>query len=224
MKQLLLGKSNLEFFRTFLSEGNYLGGEAARVVDEAGELLTWLPDEIELADVSLKDGWRHEDPPIGLWKPLGQRMRDFLAESPVHVAVVETCVERAANLPDRLRARGFRDDFSYFTCDGGTHRLFNADRTMEYTDVVSVFGFRSGMETTADQISNLISDAFPFHEIYILTSWPDGIPLQSGEKVNRTYLRTLANRAQFIAIGAYDGSGVILWNRAVIPAALPSTL
>jgi hypothetical protein len=213
MKQLTLGKEELEFLRTFLREGNLLGQEAAGFPED-GSVVTWLPDDLEFADVSLREGLGLEGPPTeNIWSPLLDLTLRFLRADPTHIAIAEAWTERASILPDWIRFNGFDQDFSYFVCEGSSHRLFHPETRVEYTDLVTVYGFLSGTEATAGQVSELIDAAFPFHEIYLLTSLLDGKTIEPAASLEKSDLRTLASQAEHIAVGAYDGSGVVLWSR-----------
>jgi hypothetical protein len=81
MKQLVLGKEGLAFLQSFLNDGNYLGAELSAVLCGTGEVLTWLPDELDLADVSFRDGWKASQTGLGLMVSLIMCRISFVTEA-----------------------------------------------------------------------------------------------------------------------------------------------
>ena len=53
MNQLKLGNEGLDFFRSFLKNGSYLGRAAPQLIQPGDELVTWLPDGLDIGSVSL---------------------------------------------------------------------------------------------------------------------------------------------------------------------------
>ena len=211
---MTLGKEKLDFFRSFLKNGSYLGRAAAQLIQPGDEVVTWFPDGVDIASVSLKEGFGRGQAPVlsDLWLPLENLMRDFLEKSPHHMAIVEAEYpyppERLAEL---ITSANQSYDFAYFTCDSVVDTPSAA--MPENGHRLDVFGFLAGTALSAEHVSDFIEQAATYHQIIALTSSEASGRVESGSRVEKEYLTRLALAAKHLAIGAYDGMGVVLWTR-----------
>jgi hypothetical protein len=215
---MTLGKEGLDFFRSFLKNGSYLGRAASQLIQPGDEVVTWLPDGVDIASVSLKEGFGQGEAPVlsDLWTPLEHLTREFLGESPHHMAIVEA---EYAYPPERLaeliRAANQFHDFAYFTCDSVVDKTAAKAENGRRLDV---FGYLTGSDLSAEHVSDFIEQAAPYHQIIALTSSEASGRVESGSQVEKEYLTRLALTAKHLAIGAYDGMGVVLWTRPEVKA------
>ena len=98
----------------------------------------------------------------------------------------------------------------YFTCDSvvNIHDAASPDDGRHQ----DVFAYLTGAGLSAERVSDFIESALAFHQIIVLTTSAAGM-VESRSKVEKGYLTQFALAAKHLAIGAYDGSGVILWTR-----------
>ena len=61
---MTLGKEGLDFFRSFLKNGSYLGRAASQLIQPGDEVVTWFPDGVDIASVSLKEGFGRRQAPF----------------------------------------------------------------------------------------------------------------------------------------------------------------
>jgi hypothetical protein len=177
------------------------------MVLDGDELQTWLPEHVLVSDVSLKNGWGQRDIPLAenYWRPLEDLTRMFLDQSPNHVAVVEAYVGYEPELiPKDSVAR-----LSHFVCDSVVN---HGTRSAAGLHQVDVYGYLSGAGQSMEQVADFIEEASPFHQIIALISPKSPMP-PSGGRAEKAFLTELAQSVEYIAIGAYDGLGVILWKR-----------
>ena len=168
---------------------------------------TWLPDHVSIQQVSL-NGWRQRDTPVteNYWGPLEDLTRRFLDQSPDHVAVVEAYVGYE---PDWILKDVVTRMFHFFCNSVMSDGASSEDGRLHLIDV---FEYLNGCGHGEEQVADFIGEASSFHQIIVLLTAKSPMP-PSGAKVEKEYLAELAQSIDFIAIGAYDGSGVILWKR-----------
>jgi hypothetical protein len=78
---------------------------------------------------------------------------------------------------------------------------------------LDIFGYLSGASLSREHVSDFIEQAYPYHQIVVLTSTKRHPIVTSGTRVEKEYLIPLARAARHVAIGAYDGDGVLIWTR-----------
>jgi hypothetical protein len=214
VKQFRLGKEGLDFLLSFLKGGSYLGRAASELAGKGGEVVTWLPDGVGISSVSLKEGWGQGAAPVreDLWRPLADLTREYLSQSPDHVAIVEaSCTYPIERLPELLEACNRFVDFAYFTCNAivDSHAIGGPRTDLR----VDVFGYLQGGSLSIEHVSEFIDQAFPHHQIIALTSTMSAPMVRSGSRVEGDYVTRLAGASRYVAAGAYDGMGVVLWTR-----------
>jgi hypothetical protein len=209
----------LSFFQSFLEGGSYLARAASKLVEPGDDIVTWLPENVDLQDVSLAEGWnRHGIPNLeDLWRPLEDITHRFLNESPHHVALVEAAYNHPlAGVPELIQSCSKFAEFSYFSCESIVGD--ETSGTLQNKQAVDVFGYLTGCGQSSETVSEFIEQAFPYHQIIALISNTTAPIVKSGSQVDKSYPAQLAHFAHYLAIGAYDGSGVLLWTRSGLRA------
>jgi hypothetical protein len=215
VKQLKLGREALDYFRSFLAGGGHLAEAALQLICDGDELLTWIPDSADISKLSLKQSSLvPPDAPHteSFWRPLEDVTRAFLDQSPEHVAMVEAEYRYPVKLFSKLiEACNRWFEFRYFTSEPAV-----TDRAPAGPDTegrLDVFGYLSGAGLSVEHAEDFIELASPFHQVIVLTSMDQHPMVPSGSHVPKEYLIPFGQRATHIAVGAYDGDGVIMWTR-----------
>jgi hypothetical protein len=215
VKQLKLGSEGLDYFRSFLAGGSHLAEAALQLIQDGDELLTWIPDDRDISKLSLKQSSLvPADAPHteSFWRPLEDVTRAFLDQSPEHLALIEAEYRCPVELiPSLIKGCSRWFEFRYFTSEPAV-----TDRAPAGPDTegrLDVFGYLSGAGLSVEHAEDFIELASPFHQVIVLTSMDQHPMVPSGSHVPKEYLISFGQSATHVAVGAYDGDGVIMWTR-----------
>jgi hypothetical protein len=211
MQIVQLKDNGREFLKCVLRGGDYLAvGLRDKLPLDQGTWWTFIPDNVDLADLSLKEGGLPDDYTDDLSRPIADLINRFLKSSPDNICVIESKSIPAEILGSWLSRRP--EGFRCITTAETTRSAINV-KTSEMIPEIGVYGFAMASDAVFEYIYDFIDEAFPFRQIGALTSLGGGEPPVSGSLVEREWLNALASRTQYIFVGAFDGSGWVVWAR-----------
>jgi hypothetical protein len=213
MKTIKVQESARAFVKKSLDNGDYFAAALLETLPlDEGTLWTFIPDNVDLSDLSLKEGGLSKfDYTENLSQPVVDLINRFLKLSPDNICVIESTSLPAEMLGSWLvpRPKGFK----YITTTETTRSATDVN-TGEKLQQIGVYGFAMAPDAVREYIEEFVDQTFPFQEIGALTSLGGGEPPISGSLVKTEWLNALASRTQYIFVGAFDGSGWVVWARA----------
>ncbi len=206
-----LGPEAIQYIRECLTEGKTLAHYLLQISAlDKGTVFTFLPVDVSYEEAkNFRDGILPEPPPethkyftaadgtvmrmvpkpnTGDW--LVGVIRMFLSSGEGRVCIFEDAL---AQPTDPWLAHY---DGPVLTCED------------------EVYHFLSGRDIERDKIGEVVRHARSWLFIGAMTSVPQGIDFPSmAQTIARTELRRLAERAENIIVGAYDGEGYLIWHK-----------
>jgi hypothetical protein len=197
IKRVELGTAPIPYIREKLTLGHKLAEESQKLPLEAGAVHALLPEGTPPEEYMDFEGGSVS--PTTWVSPQVQRIdngeiieaealfvRDYLVSDVRHVAAFE---DPFAEVGDR-----FLEGERYFT-DGKQiyYVLTSADLQME-------------------QIIECVRTGSAYCGLGVLSSWP-GFALASGQKISDLAFRAIAQAADHMLVGAYDGEADLIWSR-----------
>jgi hypothetical protein len=190
LKKFGLGSDAIQYIRARLKEGNHL---SQYVLDHVplgeGSVSTVLP-EATSRDALLNFGAggvtkRRDTEPV-----IVRAISEYL-HAPGRVALFE---DKLALCGDASLRRSSRSDFA--TCDS------------------EVYYFLAGPDTTSESIKKAVRFATSYRFVGVLAPLPIAmIGLRKGAEISLSNLEEIAQKADYLLVGAYDGEGDLVWAR-----------
>lgn len=210
LKRFSLGIEGIEFVKERLRHGDRLAAALLSIPIEHGEVYAFLPDGVDLAEISLQDGglsryMSGED----VRTPIIQLAEEHL-QNPVGLAVAETMTISENELPDWFPSR---TAFAVFMARPSLMRAFDPVTRQPLTQT-GVFGYLSSNDNTRERIDNLIHFSRPFPmSLLALTSLVPGQSIIPGQWVAMDFFDSVAERTRYMVLGAYDDEAFVVWSR-----------
>ena len=204
MKAYKLIETGIEYLREALAAGDQFAYELLTLPLESGEILTVLPNEARLDQVSLRQGRLSKFDTGKNKSPLVELTVSYL--SSMESAFVLELDSLPLDDAERLYSKQV---FSTFVLQSSFFEL----RTYEgnkIDGVVGVYGYVESSKWTEDVVSELVLNRRPFGAIGALTTTELGIQNPGNA---RTVLKRIFDQTQTIIAFAFDDEGWICWTR-----------
>ncbi len=211
IKEVQFGEQAFEYILSRLSYGKILSNFLSHLPLRSGRIISYLPEDVDEAKSArfeeggiipvVQEGTKElaagimsvpvRKSPVGVatYRKLKNFVVSYLRESPGRYAIFED-----ANLRPK-------------------DPVFQRRKTQVITLEDEVFHFGGASEANTESIDLLLSAAQSWLVIGVLVSLPHHMNFQDGQEVTSDTLNFVAESADYLVIGAYDGEGELIWAR-----------
>ena len=219
-REIHLGREAIQFIRDCLEEGGMTLGRGLLLhCDlEKGRVLTYLPTTVSEDETrQFKFGGKVEEIPLG-------PADNFVAEAGtrwVRVPTEDTDNHLVRTIQAYLRGEGgrwciFEDAVSSPSFPYIRRRRDGRIRVLG-SEVYYLIG-KSDAEDEARILKTVRNAQSGWRFACAMSSVPERVHfLEGGRSLKRDEVRVLAERAEKIAVGAYDGEGYLIWSKGEVP-------
>lgn len=212
LKLLPLGSDGIAFVKAQLEHGDQLAQAVAKLPIETGSVYTFLPEHVDLANVSLEYGGttRYQ---LGsgddVDAPFLRLTERHLSESQ-SLAVAETTTISGSELPESF-VQGM--NFDVFFAFPSTVRSVDRD-SGRLLPLTGVFGYLSSEKGASEYVENLFRFSGPLPIFLVaLTSFPATEGLVPRQIVSLDLFHRLAEQTRYLILNAYDDEAFVVWCR-----------
>jgi len=212
LKEIKLGDEGRDFLRGHLADGNTLSRCLLEYCDlNVGEVVTHLPGDINAKEAKrFSTGGKHKD-----FRPA---VRRILVDGKTWMTMEEK-PDTVAHLAGLIREFLGKDRtlciFEAAQCSPTDPWLRPDDERIRTLDDEVYFALGKNDAADEGKITGTIRDAYSdWHFVCVMSSLPEEDLLSiRGKILTEGDVKVMAERAEKIAVRAYDGEGFVVWDR-----------